>query len=191
MKIKIGVSARHVHLCRKDFEYLFNKDNLTKYQDLSQPGNYAAVEKVSLVTENGRIDNVRIVGELRNYTQVEITKTDSYKLKINPPVRSSGDLKDAADIWIEANGKRLLAKSSCIIANRHIHIRYDELNKYGFTNNQRVSVRINTEKGGILDNVFIKASEEATFEMHLDLDDANSNLVNNGDFGEIIDYENR
>ena len=191
MKIKIGVSARHVHLCKKDFEYLFEKDALTKYCDLSQPGNYAAEEKVSLVTENGRIDNVRIVGELRNYTQVEITKTDSYKLKINPPVRGSGDLDDASDIWIEANGKRILARNSCIIANRHIHIRNDELDKYGFVNNQKVLVKISSEKGGILDNVFIKASKEATFEMHLDLDDANANLVSNGDFEEIIDYENR
>lgn len=186
MKIEIKVSARHIHLCEKDYKLLFGDLPLTKYVDLTQPGMFAANEKVSLITESGRIDNVRIVGPLRNYTQVEISKTDAYKLKLNPPVRNSGDLENSEDIWIEANGNRILAKSSCIIATRHIHIRIDELEKYNLENNQKVSVRVNSEKGGILDNVYVKATTEAAYEMHIDLDDANANLLNNGDFGEIL-----
>ena len=187
MEVKIGISARHVHLCKEDFEKLFGEGaTLTKYADLTQPGQFAANEKVNLVTEYGRFDGVRIVGPLRSYTQVEISKTDSHKLKLNPPVRSSGDLEGAEDIYIEYNDKKILATSSCIIANRHVHIKNSDLDKYGFKNNQVVKLKVTGIKGGILDNVVIKATEEAAFEVHLDLDDANANLINSGDIGEII-----
>ena len=188
MKISIGISARHVHLCQKDFEELFGKDYLlTKVVDLNQPTMFAAKEKVSIITESGRIDNVRIVGPIRSYTQVEISKTDSYKLKLNPPVRSSGDLENSESVYIEYNGKRILAKNSCIIADRHIHIRNCDLDKYGFKNGQIVSLRVNNDiKGATLHNVHIKATDEAYFEAHLDLDDANANFINDGDIGEII-----
>ena len=174
MKISIGISARHVHLCQKDFEELFGKDYLlTKVVDLNQPTMFAAKEKVSIITESGRIDNVRIVGPIRPYTQVEISKTDSYKLKLNPPVRSSGDLENSESVYIEYNGKRILAKNSCIIA--------------GFKNGQIVSLRVNNDiKGATLHNVHIKATDEAYFEAHIDLDDANANFINDGDIGEII-----
>ena len=102
MKVNIGVSARHVHLCEKDFKLLFGNDaSLTKFKDLTQPGQYACNEKVSLITEKGKIENVRILGPLRKYTQVEISKTDSYILGLNPPVRESGNLKGSENIRIE------------------------------------------------------------------------------------------
>ena len=186
MKISIGVSARHVHLCKKDFDILFEGENLTKYCDLNQPTMFASNEKVSIVTDFGRIDNVRVVGPLREYTQVEISKTDSYLLKINPPVRSSGDLENSENVYIERNGKRILANNSCIIADRHIHIKNSELDKYGFKNGQVVKLKIDSIKSAILDDVHIKATEDAYFEVHLDLDDANANFINNGDYGEII-----
>lgn len=186
METKILISARHIHLCEKDFRELFGEKKLTKYADLTQPGQFASNEKVNLITNKGRIDNVRIVGPLRSYTQVEISKTDAYKLGLNPPVRSSGDLENSEDIWVEANGKRMLCKSSCIIADRHLHIRKVDLDKYNLKDKQSLKLKINGEKGGILDNVFVKATEEASFEVHLDFDDANAHLINSGDIGEII-----
>jgi len=186
MKVKIGISARHVHLCRKDFETLFGDGDLTKYVDLTQPGQFAANEKVNLITEKGRMDNVRIVGPLRSYTQVEISKTDSYGLGLNPPVRNSGDLDNSESIYIEANGKKILVHNCCIIANRHLHIKESELEKYGLENNQIIKLKVSGIKGGVLDNVCVKATKEASLEVHLDLDDANANLINNGDYGEII-----
>lgn len=186
MKIRIGISARHVHLNEKDFKKLFGDQELTKYMDLTQPGMFAANEKVNLITENGRIDNVRIVGPIRPYTQVEISKTDSYKLKLNPPVRSSGDLKGSENIWIEANGKKILASESCIIADRHLHIKKSDLEKYNLKDKQHIKLKIESEKGGILDNVIVKATDDAFFEVHLDLDDANANLIKDGDIGELI-----
>lgn len=188
MNVNIGVSARHVHLCERDFKLLFGNDkSLTKYKDLTQPGQYACNEKVSLITEKGKIENVRILGPLRDYTQVEISKTDSYILGLNPPVRESGDLKGSEKIRIEYCGN-VIEVEGCIIANRHIHIAYEELTKYNLKDGQIVKLKVFGEKGAILENVKVKASRDAYFEAHLDLDDANANLIKNGDVGEIM-YE--
>ena len=188
MKVNIGVSARHVHLCERDFKLLFGNDkSLTKYKDLTQTSEYACSEKVNLITEKGKIENVRILGPLRSYTQVEVSKTDSYVLGINPPVRESGDLEGSEKIKIEYCGN-IVEVEGCIIANRHIHISYDELEKYNLKDGQIVKLKVFGEKGAILENVKVKASMNGYFEAHLDLDDANANLVKNGDVGEII-YE--
>lgn len=188
MKINIGVSARHIHLCESDYKKLFDEVELTKYVDLTQPGQYACNEKVNLITEKGRIDNVRILGPLRNYTQVEISKTDSYVLGLNPPVRDSGDLKNAETIKIEYKDKIIEVKECCIIADRHIHINEEDSIKYNLKDKQIVKLKVFGEKGGILDNVKVKVSKEAYFECHVDLDDANAHLISNKDVGEII-YE--
>ena len=188
MKINIGVSARHVHLCESDYKKLFGCVELTKYVDLTQPGQYACNEKVNLITEKGRINNVRILGPFRNYTQVEISESDSYVLGLNPPVRESGNLANSEDIKIEYKGKIIEVKECCIIANRHIHINEEDSLKYNLKDNQIVKLKVFGEKGGILDNVKVKVSKEAYFECHLDLDDANAHLIKNNDVGEII-YE--
>jgi len=189
MKVSIGISARHVHLSKEVFEELIGLDKpLTKYVDINQPGQYACVEKVNLITEKGRIDNVRIIGPLRDYTQVEISKTDSYTLGLNPPIRKSGDLNGSENIKLEYNGKIVEVNECCIIADRHIHITYEDLEKYNLKDGQIVKLKINSEKGAILENVYVRASNNAYFEAHLDLDDANANLIKNGDLGEVI-YE--
>ena len=188
MKINIGVSARHVHLCESDYKKLFGCVKLTKLVDLTQPGQYACNEKVNLITEKGRIDNVRILGPIRNYTQVEISKTDSYVLGLNPPVRDSGDLKGSENIKIEYKDKIIEVKECCIIADRHIHISDEDALKYNLKDRQVVKLKVFGEKGGILDNVNVKVLKDAYFECHLDLDDANAHLIKNNDVGEII-YE--
>lgn len=188
MKINIGVSARHVHLCEEDYKKLFGMEELTKKVDLTQPGQYACNEKVNLITDKGRIDNVRILGPIREYTQVEISKTDSYVLGLNPPVRESGDLKGSENIKIEYKDKIIEVKECCIIANRHIHISFDDLEKYNLKDDQMVKLKLYGEKGGDLNNVKVKATKDAYFEAHIDLDDANAHLIKNNDVGEVI-YE--
>ncbi len=186
MEVKIGVSARHVHLTEEDFEYLYGEGcNITKSKDLSQTGEFACNELVNLITEKSRIDNVRILGPFRSYTQAEISKTDSYALGLNPPVRESGDLRDAEIITIEHNGKSI-TKPCCIIADRHIHINSSELQKYNLRDEDVVKLKLKGIKGGILDNVQIKVSDTYVFEAHIDLDDANAHLIKSGDMGEII-----
>lgn len=185
MKVKIAISARHVHLNKDDYEYLFGDCPLTRLNDLTQTGEYSCNETVNLITEKDRIERVRIIGPLRNYTQVEISKTDAYKLGLNPPVRSSGDLMGSEIVTIEHNGK-VITKPCCIIANRHIHVNSKDLDGYNLKDGEVVKLKLAGIKGGILDNVFIKSSDTYVLEAHLDLDDGNAHLVNKDDVGEII-----
>lgn len=187
MKISIGVSNRHVHLSEENLKILFGEDYiLEKKNDLTQPGQYASTALVTIKTDKSQIENVRVLGPIRNYTQVEISKTDSYKLGLNPPVRNSGDLIGSSPITIVGPKGSVNIKEGCIIAARHIHILPEQIKQYGFEGVEKVSVKIKGEKGGIIDNVYLKPSDEAFFELHLDTDDANANLIKNGDIGEII-----
>lgn len=187
MKVSIGVSGRHIHLTREHLEILFGTDyKLEKKSDLKQPGQFASNALVTLKTDKSIIEHVRVLGPLRDYTQVEISKTDAHKLGINPPVRNSGDLIDSSPVTIIGPMGSIDLKYGCIIATRHIHIRPDQMRAYGFEGRKTVNVKLPGEKGGIIYNVYLKVSEESFFEMHLDLDDANAHLINNGDIGEII-----
>jgi len=186
MKIPVGVSNRHVHLKEETLKILFG-DNyvLNKRNELKQPGEFASSETLTIKTEKAEIPNVRVLGPIRKYDQVEISKTDSYKLGINPPVKNSGDLEGASTITL-IGPVGTVTVNACIIPNRHIHISDEKALELGFTNNQMVSVKVFGIKGGILDNVYIKIQPNAYFEIHLDTDDANAHLLKEGDIVEII-----
>lgn len=186
MMIKIGVSARHVHVSDEDLRILFGDGyKLTKKVDLSQPGQYACNEQVALEGPKGIIQKVRILGPERDKTQVEISRTDSFALGITPPVRNSGDLEDAAEITI-IGPKGKITKHAAIIATRHIHATSMDAKKYGFKDKEFVSIVVKGEKGGILENVYVRISDKFSFEAHLDTDDANAFLINNEDMAELI-----
>ena len=189
MKISVGISNRHVHLKQEDLEKLFGEGyELHKVADLNQPEQFKAAETVTIKTKKSEISNVRILGPVRNYTQVEISKTDAYKLGINPPIRESGDLLDSAVVTIVGpNGS--VEVEGCIIANRHIHILEEQMRLYGFEGKKTVSVLIPGEKGGIINNVHLKVSKrnKAFFELHLDTDDANAHFLKQGDVVEILE----
>ena len=187
MKVSIGVSNRHVHLTKEHLEILFGQGyELQKKNDLTQPGQYASTSLVTLKTEKLEINNVRVLGPVRPYTQVEISKTDAYKLGLNPPIRNSGDLKDSEAITIVGPSGSVNINEGCIIPTRHIHILPSQVKSYGLEGREKVNVKLNGEKGGIITNVYLKVSDEAFFELHLDTDDANAHLIKNGDIGEII-----
>ena len=187
MKVSIGVSNRHVHLKKEHLNILFGEDYvIEKKNDLKQPGQYASNSLVKIKTDKSEIDKVRVLGPLRNYTQVEISKTDAYKLGLNPPVRDSGDLKGSSPITIIGPSGQIDLEEGCIIATRHIHILPNQVKMYGLEGIDKVSVKLNGEKGGIISNVSLKVSEEAFFELHIDTDDANAHLIKNGDIGEIL-----
>ena len=187
MKVSIGVSNKHVHLTKEHLEVLFGKGyELEKKNDLTQPGQYASTALVTLKTAKAEINNVRVLGPIRPYTQVEISKTDAYKLGLNPPVRNSGDLKDSESITIVGPKGIVTVNEGCIIPTRHIHILPNQVKSYGLEGREKVNVKLNGEKGGIITNVHLKISENAFFELHIDTDDANAHLIKNGDIGEII-----
>lgn len=187
MKVSIGVSNRHVHLTQEHFKILFGESKeLEKRNDLTQPGQFASTSIVTIKTNKSEIENVRVLGPVRSYTQVEISKTDAYKLGINPPIRDSGDLIGSSPITIIGPNGVIELEEGCIIPTRHIHILPNQVKLYELEGKDMVSVKIYGEKGGILTNVHLKVSDEAFFELHLDTDDANAHLIKNGDIGEII-----
>lgn len=184
MKVKVGVSNRHVHLSRFDYELLFDTE-MECEKELSQVGEYKSNKRVCLKTDKGVICDVAVLGPCRDYTQVEISKTDAYFFGICPQVRSSGDVSCGEYITIVGE-KGEIIRDCCIIATRHIHISHEDRVKYGLTDDL-YSVKVDGVKPGILGDVHIKEIDNGCFELHLDRDDANAFMLKNGDLVEIID----
>lgn len=185
MKVLLGVSNRHVHLNKEDYKILFGEEEMQNIKDLVQPGQYASNLLVDIKTEKNTIKKVRVLGPLRPYTQVEISKTDSFTLGIKPPVRESGDLIGASTVTLVGPCGEI-TKECAIIANRHIHVTKELREKYGLTKDV-VSIKVEGEKPAIIEGVSLKESEVASLELHLDTDDANANLLKTGDMLEIIE----
>lgn len=186
MKVKVGVSNRHVHISKEDFDFLFNGCEFKSIKDLSQDGDFASNLVVSIKTFKNVINNVRIVGPFRDKTQVEISMSDAYFLGINPPVRMSSDFKDACDVVLCNGDTQLTCKNSCILANRHIHINTYLQDKYNLFDGDSVSVSVPGIRGGVLNNVLVKAKDNYNLELHLDTDEANAMCIKNGDYVDII-----
>lgn len=184
MKIKVGISNRHIHLTKEDFTLLFGNIKLDKRNDLSQEGEFASNLTAIVEGPKSTISKVRILGPLRDYTQVELSKTDCYTLGIDCPIRESGDLSSATEITIR-NGDNFIIRKAAIIPERHIHINPREQEKYHLYN-KTYGVKIDTEKGGIINNVYLKIDDSYNLELHLDTDDANAFLLKQGDEVEII-----
>lgn len=180
LKAGVGISNRHVHLTKKDYMLLFGDDKITIRNKLNQPGEFAANETVTIKSEKGIIENVRVLGPFRDYTQVEISKTDAVYLKLNPPVRKSGNIINSEGITIIGPKREINIKEGVIIAERHLHLDEESAKELGLKDNQPLSVNIDTEKKGRI-VVFAKVTKEAYIEVHLDTDDANAFLLNNGD----------
>lgn len=187
MKVPIGISARHTHLTKEHLEILFGSEySLKVLKELSQPGEFASEETISIKGPRGIIDRVRILGPIRKYTQVEVSKTDAHKLGLNPPVRESGDIESSSPVTLIGPNGHVELKEGCIIASRHIHITPNDIKRLGLENISKVSVLVEGVKGGIMHNVTLKISKNYEFELHLDVDDGNAHLINHGDFGTII-----
>ena len=186
MEVVIGVSNRHVHLKKEDYEILFGNLVIKKKKKINQPGQFASNSFVTLKNGDNEIKNVRVLGPFREYTQIEISKTDSRALKLNPPVRKSGDLKESSPITLIGPNGKLELEEGCIIADRHIHMLPEQAKLYGLEGIEKVSVLLKGEKGGIINNVYLRVAPNSYFEMHIDTDDANAHLIENGDIGTII-----
>ncbi len=187
MKVTVGISNRHVHVTKEHLEILFGENyELQVLRPVNQPGQFASVEKVSIETSKSKIDGVRILGPVRPYTQVEVSKTDAIKLGLNPPVRDSGDLKGSEPITIIGPCGKVKIEEGCILATRHIHMTPEERKKLGLEGVSKVNVKIEGEKGGIMKEVHIKSADASYYEMHIDTDDANAFLLTNNDQVEIL-----
>jgi len=187
--VTCNVSNRHIHLSHESLEVLFGKGaELTPRNELMQPFQFAAQETVSLIAGRGRtIENVRILGPLRKYTQIEISRTDGFFLGIRPPVRASGDIKGSAGATLVGPKGTLVLKEGIIIADRHIHTPPQVASHFGWVDNQMIQARVfSTEKPTLLERMRIRISDEFLFEMHIDNDDANAAGVVSGDRMELL-----
>ena len=186
--VPVGVSNRHIHLSREHVEILFGKGyELTKLKELSQPGQYACKEQLTLVGPSMRaIEGVRVLGPERKSSQVEISRTDSFTLKVKPPVRESGDIKGSAPVTIIGPKGIVTLPEGCIIANRHIHMSVDEAKKYNVTDGEYVDVMLEGERRSLFYDVQIRVHKDFRLEMHIDTDDANAAGVGNGFKAKLI-----
>ncbi|WP_447386916.1 phosphate propanoyltransferase [Streptococcus pseudopneumoniae] len=186
-QVIINISARHVHLKREHLDILFGEGyQLNKLKDLYQPGEFAAEEQVTIQSASGEINRVRVLGPIRPYTQVEVSKTDSRLLKITPPVRTSSEIENSSPITIIGPNGRVNLDEGFIIANRHIHFATEEAEEMGLKNGDIVSVEVKSEKSATLHDVHCRVSDKYRLEMHIDTDDANALLLSGGEIGTII-----
>ena len=186
--VPVGVSNRHIHLTREHVEILFGKGyELNPVKDLSQPGQYACKELLTIVGPSLRpIEKVRVLGPERKASQVEISRTDSFVLKVKPPVRESGDIKGSAPITIIGPKGVVTLDEGCIIANRHIHMSLEEGAAFGLKDGDYVDVEANGERRTMFYDVQVRVHKDFRLEMHIDTDDANAAGIGNGAKVKII-----
>ena len=181
-EIPVGISNRHIHLSREDLETLYGAGyELTPMKELSQPGQYACKELLTIVGPSLRpIENVRVLGPVRKSSQVEISKTDSYVLKVKPPVRESGNLAGSSPITIIGPKGVVTLSEGCIIANRHIHMSPDEAAAFGVRDFDYVTVDVEGARRTRWYDVQVRVHKDFRLEMHVDTDDANAAGIGNG-----------
>ena len=186
--IPVGVSNRHIHLTRADVDTLFGAGyELQPLKDLSQPGQYACKECLTIVGPSLRpIENVRVLGPLRKATQVEISRTDSFTLKVKPPVRESGKLDGSAAITIIGPKGVITIPQGCIIANRHIHMSPADGERFGVRDGDYVTVDAEGTRRTRFFDVQVRVNDAFRLEMHVDTDDANAAGIGNGAVVHIV-----
>ena len=187
-KIPVGISGRHLHLSQEHLEILFGKGyKLTIMKELTQPGQYAAEEKVDVISPEGKLlAGVRILGPVRPASQVEISRSDALRFKFDAPVRSSGDVKGTGKATLVGPKGQVSIEEGVIIADRHIHFSVEEGLAFGVVDRQIVSLKVNGIKAGILDNVLCRVHPSFRLDCHLDTDDGSAFMLNTGDFVELV-----
>jgi acetate kinase len=182
----VEISAHHIHLTQEHVEALFGKGHqLTKHADLSQPGQYACKEQLTIVGPKGRIERVRILGPARKYSQVEIAMTEQFKLGIHPPIRESGDLADTPGCVLESPTGSVQIDRGVICALRHIHMSPEDALRYGVRDKSFVRVRIEGDRELTFGDVLVRVDPSFKLAMHIDTDEGNAASVKTGAQGYI------
>ena len=187
-RIPLGISNRHIHLTPKTFHTLFGEETeFESMRPLYQPGEFASKHTLTIVGPKLRsIPNVRILGPLRKYDQVEVSLTDAIFLGINPPVVNSGSLDNAAPLTLVGPNSSTYLEKCAIVASRHIHMTNKDAEKFGLKNGDYCKVRIGGEKSTTFENVLIRTNDNWKLQIHLDTDDANAANVRSESFVEFV-----
>ena len=185
MRIPIEVSARHVHLSKKDLEKLFGKNyKLKVLKKLSQPGQFASKETVTLINQNNKIENVRILGPTRKNSQVEISITDAIKLKIKPVIKLSGNLFNTPKISVKT--KKGTVKINAIVAKRHLHISEIQAKKLKLKNHQEIKIKTKGKRELIFEKIIVRVDKNFDLAFQIDTDEANAAGIYKKCFGKIV-----
>lgn len=186
-KLPIALSNKHIHLSQNDLNVLFGEGyELTKFKDLSQPGQYACEEKVDVVGPKGTLKGIRILGPVRSDTQFELSVSDAFALGVKPVVRNSGDILDTPGAKVVGPKGEVEIDKGVIVAARHIHMHTKDAEEYAVKDEDVVSVKVSGPRGLVFDNVLIRVADKFALEMHVDIEEGNAAGVRNGDIVEII-----
>lgn len=187
-KVLVETSARHVHLSEEHIEALFGKGaKLTVKKDLSQPGQFACEERVTITGPKKSIPNVIILGPARPATQVEISLTDARTLGVTAPVRESGDIAGSGACKISGPAGEIEIECGVIAAKRHIHLTPADAEKFGVEDKEIVSVRIDSDgRKTVFGDVVVRVNPNFAAAMHIDTDEANAACAFGECYGEII-----
>ena len=186
-KVLVETSARHVHLSREHIDILFGEGyELTNIKDLSQPGQYACQERVTVVGPKKAIERVSILGPARKASQVEVSFTDARTLGITAPVRESGDVAGSGACKLVGPCGEVDLAEGVIIAKRHIHFTPEEAAAANVSDKEIVKVKVTSERTTIFDDVVVRVNPSFKGAMHIDTDEANASCAFGVCYGEII-----
>lgn len=188
MKIMVETSARHIHLSREHLDILFGEGyELTNKKDLSQPGQFACAEKVTVVGPKGEM-TMSILGPLRKASQVEVALTDARKLGITALIRESGDIEGTNGCKLVGPKGEVEIECGVIAAKRHIHLTPDTAKDYGVSDKQIVSVKVGMDTGRetVFGDVVVRVNENFAPAMHIDTDESNAAGLCGTVDGEVI-----
>ena len=188
MKIIIETSARHVHLTQETIETLFGAGyQLTKKKDLSQPGQFACEERISVTGPKNKLAGVSILGPARPADQVEISASDARSIGINAPVRESGDLAGSPGCILTGPKGEVTISEGVVVAKRHAHLTPATAEKWGLTNGQVVNLKVESEgRSALLGDVVARVRDDFADAVHIDTDESNAVLAVPGMMGEIV-----
>ena len=187
-EVLIETSARHIHVTQETLEALFGKGaQLTKKKDLSQPGQYASEQRVTVVGPKKELANVSILGPCRNEDQVELSATDARSIGLDIAIRESGDTKGTPGCVLKGPAGEVTLKEGVIVAKRHIHLTPATADSIGVKNKDIVWVKCNTNgRTAVLGDVVVRVSDQFADAMHIDTDESNAICATPGLMGEII-----
>ena len=183
--VELEASGRHVHVTEAQAQALFGH-RLTPKRELSQPGQYLANERVTVIGPKGRFENVAVLGPERKAGQVELSLTDTRTLGIDAPVRMSGDVANTPGAILQGDMGTVSLREGVIVAQRHIHITPQDAKAMGVADQQTVRLQAYTQRPLIFDDVVVRVSPQFQTRVHLDYDEANACGFQKGDLGRIL-----
>lgn len=185
--IEVEASGRHIHLSRQDIDSLFGTGyKLTKVKDLSQPGQFACAERVTVTGPKGSLKNVVVLGPERKVSQVEVSLTDALTLGVKAPIRQSGDIEGTPEIIVSNGDKQIKLTQGLIVAKRHMHITPEDAVRFNVTDGEIVKVKVFGQRPLIFDDLVVRVSKDFKTYIHIDYDEANACGFTKGTLGMII-----